>query len=157
MARSEFASRFSNSRNTGCTIRMLAGMGLGEKKLTTKLKRVCFADSWLDHPPPPPLFHYYYFDFLLTFHLLFETRFASLNTAQSVSDVLGMKFSGPIKTGSAGFPIESLRWTIANVTRGEHVVYKLMSVDNASVLVEEDCYAIGWSDHHLKCYLTTQG
>ena len=88
----------------------------------------------------------------------FPLRFASLNTAQSISDVLGMKFSGPIKTGSAGYPIESLRWTIANVSRGEHVVFKLVSVDNASVLVEEDCYAIGWSDHHLKkCYLTTQG
>ena len=59
MARSEFASRFSNSRNTGCTIRMLAGMGLGEKNLTTKLKRVCFADSWYHPLPPshyPPIF-----------------------------------------------------------------------------------------------------
>ena len=68
-----------------------------------------------------------------------------------------MKFSGPIKTGSAGFPLESLRWTIANVERGEHVVFKLVSVGNAPVLVEEDIYAIGWSDHHLKSYLTTHG
>ena len=104
MARSEFASRFANSRNTGCTVRMLAGMGLGGKNLTTKLKRVCFADSWFDHPPLSPLFSSYKFDFFLTFHLLFVTRFASLNTAQSISDVLGMKFSGPIKTGSAGVP-----------------------------------------------------
>ena len=59
MARSEFASRFANSRNTGCTVRMLAGMGLGEKNLT-KLKRVCFANSWYY----PPLF-------FLTIHLHF--------------------------------------------------------------------------------------
>ena len=75
----------------------------------------------------------------------------------SISDTLGMNFTGPIKTGSAGFPIDALRWTIAKVSRGEHVVFKLVSVDNASVLVEEECYAIGWSDHHLKCYLTTHG
>ena len=52
MARLEFASRFANSRNTGCTVRMLAGMGLGENSLTTKLKRVAFGDSWFDHPLP---------------------------------------------------------------------------------------------------------
>ena len=48
MARAEFAKRFKDSRNTGCTVRMLAGMGLGEKNLPIddKLKRVCFADSW---------------------------------------------------------------------------------------------------------------
>jgi len=68
-----------------------------------------------------------------------------------------MVFTGPIKTGSAGFPLDCLRWTIANVNRGEHVVFKLVSVDNATVLVEDGCYAIGWSDHHLKCYLTTHG
>ena len=59
MARLEFASRFANSRNTGCTVRMLAGMGLGENNLTVKLKRVCFADSWFDHPPPPPILSSY--------------------------------------------------------------------------------------------------
>ena len=50
MARAEFSHRFKDSRNTGCTVRMLAGVGLGEKNLPEKLKRVCFADSWYAYP-----------------------------------------------------------------------------------------------------------
>ena len=50
MARAEFSHRFKDSRNTGCTVRMLAGMGLGEKNLPDKPKRVCFADSWYAYP-----------------------------------------------------------------------------------------------------------
>ena len=90
-------------------------------------------------------------------YFLFYSRFASFNTAESLSTLLGLKFTGPIKTAHAGFPIETLRWTIAKADRGTHDVLKLMTVDPMTVTMEEDVYAIGWSDHHLKCYLTTHG
>jgi hypothetical protein len=57
-------------------------------------------------------------------------------------------FCGPVKTAHKYFPIDPLRFTLAEMRRGEHVVMQCN---------EEKLWAIGWHDHHYKCYVTTHG
>ena len=50
--------------------------------------------------------------------------------------------------GHDDFSIEAMRWTLATLKRGQHVVLKN---------VDAGVYAVGWSDYHYKCYITTHG
>ena len=77
-----------------------------------------------------------------------DSWFASMNTAVALKEKLGVHFCGPIKTAHADFPAEALRWALVGKERGSHVVFK----DK-----DRDLWAIGWSDHHYKLYLTTHG
>ena len=60
----------------------------------------------------------------------------------------GIHFTGPVKMGSGGFPINEMRWQLSTMERGEHIVLKLAG---------KDIWAVGWHDHHYKCYITTHG
>jgi hypothetical protein len=105
---------------TACTVRLFDKIGITEKQNENK-KRCVFADSW----------------------------FASVETALAVRKELGLEFTGPIKTAHKHFPIEHLRWTLTEMQKGEHIVFKCNE--------EENLWAIGWRDHHYKCYITTHG
>jgi len=56
----------------------------------------------------------------------------------------GIHFTGPVKMGSGGFPINEMRWQLSTMERGEHIVLKLAG---------KDIWAVGWHDHHYKCYI----
>jgi hypothetical protein len=101
---------------------MLSKMGMNETNLADdkKLERVVVADSW----------------------------FASRKTAIALCDILGIHFTGPIKTATKGFPIEALRWCLVGTDRGTHVIFKERQADR---------WAVGWHDIHFKCYITTHG
>ncbi len=64
MRRKAFVDEYGAT--TACTVRMLNQMGMSETNLEMKLKRVVTADSW----------------------------FASLKTAKTVKNILGMEFTG---------------------------------------------------------------
>jgi hypothetical protein len=67
----------------------------------------------------------------------------------ALREELGVHFTGPVKTATANFPIEQMRHTLATMNRGEHIVLKCIDVPNL--------WAVGWHDHHYKCYVTTHG
>jgi hypothetical protein len=69
--------------------------------------------------------------------------------ALALRNELGLHFTGPVKTATASFPIEIMRHTLAKMTRGDHIVLKCLDVP---IL-----WAVGWHDHHYKCYVTTHG
>jgi hypothetical protein len=77
-----------------------------------------------------------------------DSWFAGRNTAKALMEELNLHFTGPVKTSTRGFPMDALHWTVSEKERGEHVVFY-----NA----EDNLYAIGWNDHHYKCYVTTHG
>ena len=107
---------------TACTVRLLDNMGLKENLVVgDRPWRRVYADSW----------------------------FASLETALALRNELGVHFTGPIKTATKGFPIEAMRWTLATMNRGAHIVMKCLDHDGI--------WAIGWHDVHFKCYVTTNG
>jgi hypothetical protein len=101
---------------------MLHKMGLAETSLPLdkKLKRRVTADSW----------------------------FASRKTVNACKEELGTEFTGPVKTATRGFPAEAMRWTLADMERGNHVVFKEEG---------KNLWAVGWVDVHYKLYLTTHG
>ena len=103
-------------------LRMLHKMGLAETSLPVdkKLKRRVTADSW----------------------------FASRKTVNACKEELGTEFTGPVKTATRGFPAEAMRWTLADMERGDHVVFKEEG---------KNLWAVGWVDVHYKLYLTTHG
>jgi hypothetical protein len=105
---------------TACTVRLLDNMQVRATNIEGK-KRCVFADSW----------------------------FASVETALAVRTELGCDFTGPIKTAHKYFPLEHIRWTLSEMKRGEHVVFKCNE--------EENLWAIGWHDNHYKAYITTHG
>jgi hypothetical protein len=120
MRRTKFSD--DHPATTACTLRMLSKMGMNEKNLAddNKLERVVVADSW----------------------------FASRKTAIALDGILGVHFTGPIKTATTGFPIEALRWCLLGTDRGTHVIFKEKKADR---------WAVGWHDIHFKCYITTHG
>jgi hypothetical protein len=77
-----------------------------------------------------------------------DSWFASVETALALKAELGLHFTGPIKTAHKYFPLDEMRWTLSHMKRGEHLVMKCN---------EEEMWAVGWHDHHYKCYLTTHG
>ncbi len=74
---------------------------------------------------------------------------ASVKTVLALRETLGLHFTGPIKTATANFPIDIMRATLAKMKRGEHIVLKCEDVANL--------WAVGWHDHHFKCYVTSHG
>jgi hypothetical protein len=74
--------------------------------------------------------------------------FASVETALALNKELGCHFTDPIKTAHKYYPLDEMRWALSNMRRGEHLVLQCN---------EEEMWAVGWHDHHYKCYLTTHG
>ena len=109
------------SATTACTLRLCDALSLNELHEVPPLARCIYADSW----------------------------FASVKTVLALRTHLGLHFTGPIKTATANYPIEAMRFTLAKMTRGENITLKCLDVPN--------CWAVGWHDHHYKCYVTTHG
>jgi hypothetical protein len=78
-----------------------------------------------------------------------DSWFASVSTALALRQHLGIHLTGSIKTAHKNFPIEPIRHTLAKMNRGDHITLKCDDVDNL--------WALGWHDHHFKCYVTTHG
>jgi hypothetical protein len=120
MARKKWCQTYKAT--TACTVRLIDKMGLRESLLVgERPSRRVYADSW----------------------------FASVETAIALRREMGVHFTGPIKTATKEFPIEAMRWTLADMNRGEHIVLKCVD--------HENLWAIGWHDVHYKCYVTTNG
>jgi hypothetical protein len=77
-----------------------------------------------------------------------DSWFASVKTALALCQHLGLHFIGPIKTAHSQFPLERMRFTLSKLKRGDHIVLECEG---------KDMWAIGWRDHHFKCYVTTHG
>ena len=77
-----------------------------------------------------------------------DSWFAGRTTAKALMDELGLHFTGPVKTNTRGFPMDALRWCVSEEERGGHVVFHNEA---------ENLWAVGWNDHHYKCYITTHG
>ena len=125
MARVKHTNKYKAT--TACTVRMVDKMGLKEIPVNAETdylnhgkKRCIYADSW----------------------------FASVETALACKNDFGWHFCGPVKTAHKYFPLDPIRFTLAEMSRGEHVVFKCN---------EDKLWAIGWHDHHYKCYVTTHG
>jgi hypothetical protein len=78
-----------------------------------------------------------------------DSWFASVATVLALRTHLGLDFTGPVKTAHSNFPIEAIRFTLSKMKRGDFIVLKCTDVENL--------WAIGWHDHHFKCYITTHG
>ena len=78
-----------------------------------------------------------------------DSWFASLKTVLALRTELGLHFTGPIKTATTNFPIEAMRFTLSKLKRGDNIVLKCVELPNV--------WAVGWHDHHYKCYITTHG
>jgi hypothetical protein len=78
-----------------------------------------------------------------------DSWFASVSTVLALRAHLGLHFSGPVKTAHKNYPIEAIRHTLSKMQRGEHITLKCEEVENL--------WAIGWHDHHFKCFVTTHG
>ena len=85
----------------------------------------------------------------LKFSERWNSWFASVKTVLALRNELGVHFTGPVKTATSNYPIEPMRHTLAKMNRGEHIVFKCLDVPNL--------WAVGWHDHHFKCYITTHG
>ena len=107
---------------TATTVRLASKGGLDESNLREedKVMRVLVGDSW----------------------------FASHETAEALLKELQVLFVGNVKTATAKFPIQQLRWDLAETARGDHVVYELQGSDE---------FAVGWNDHHFKTFIATGG
>ena len=120
MARKKWCQQYKAT--TACTVRLIDKMGLRETLIVgERPARRVYADSW----------------------------FASVETALALRNEMGVHFTGPIKTATKEFPIEAMRWTLAAMNRGSHIVMKCID--------HENLWAIGWHDVHFKCYVTTNG
>ncbi len=78
-----------------------------------------------------------------------DSWFASVATVVALRTHLGLAFTGPVKTAHSNFPIEAMRFTLSKLQRGDFIVSKCHDVPNL--------WAVGWHDHHFKCYITTHG
>ena len=61
-----------------------------------------------------------------------------------------------MKTAHAGFPIDALRFTLATMDRGDHVVMWEMDDEEGRDLWT-GLWALGWHDHHYKTFITNTG
>jgi hypothetical protein len=101
--------------------------------------RLCNSSNLSEEHEVPPLARCVYAD----------SWFASLKTVLALRTELGLNFTGPIKTATTNFPIEAMRCTLSKLKRGDHIVLKCVELPNV--------WAVGWHDHHYKCYITTHG
>ena len=72
-------------------------------------------------------------------------------TVEAVRKEMGCHVVGCIKTGHARFPIQAMRWTLAEMERGDHVVMEHEDEEGNKT------WAVGWSDVHYKTCVTTHG
>jgi hypothetical protein len=77
-----------------------------------------------------------------------DSWFCSCETQLALTEKFGHHTTGSVKTAQSLFPAEAARWTLKDVERGEHVVFKCD---------DEGAWAIGWSDVHFKLHLATCG
>jgi len=77
-----------------------------------------------------------------------DSWFCSYKTQLALQEKFGCHTIGSVKTAHALFPAEAARWTLKDLDRGEHVVFKCD---------DEDVWCIAWSDVHFKLYLATCG
>ena len=129
MARKKWCRNYKAT--TACTVRMIDKMGLREHESDLYDD----PDMWYKNQGQKRCVYA-------------DSWFASVETALALKKELGLHFTGPIKTAHKYYPIDELRWALSHMRRGEHVVLKCN---------EEEMWAIGWHDHHYKCYLTTHG
>jgi hypothetical protein len=76
-----------------------------------------------------------------------DSWFASVATVLASRTHFGLDFAGPVKTVHANFPIEAIRFTLSKMRPFDFIVLKCNDVPKL--------WAIGWHDHHFKCYITT--
>jgi hypothetical protein len=115
MARKKWCRQYKAT--TACTVRLIDKMGLRENMLVgDRPHRRVYADSW----------------------------FASVETALALRNEMGFHFTGSIKPATRQFPIEAMRWTLAAMNRGAHIVLKCVD--------HEGLWAVGWHDVHYKCF-----
>jgi len=102
---------------TACTLRCLEESGHAQKDRRPEERepRTCGGDSW----------------------------FAGLRTTRACDDEFGIKFIGPVKTNTKGFPRDAIRHTLHGTPRGTHIVFEERDEHNEKTGV---C-AIGWNDH----------
>ena len=85
-----------------------------------------------------------------------DSWFASVRAARALPLLFDVRFIGNVKTAHAGFPIEALRFTLATMDRGEHVVmWEMEDEDGRDVWT--GLWALGWHDHHYKTFITNTG
>ena len=82
-----------------------------------------------------------------------DSWFAGLKTAEALQKEFGMRFLGPVKTNTAGFPIEVIRHTLHGTERGAHVVLEERDDEDEPT----GSYAVGWNDHFYKAWITNYG
>jgi hypothetical protein len=78
-----------------------------------------------------------------------DNWFASVTTILALREHLGLHFIGPVKTAHKKIPINAMRHTFSKMKRGDNITLKCEDVENLG--------AVGWHDHHFKCYMTTHG
>jgi hypothetical protein len=119
MARKKWRRKYKAT--TACIVRLIDKLDMFEGDMELPPKRRFFADSW----------------------------FASVETVLALRNEMGVHFTGPIKTATKGFPIDAMRWTLASMKRGDHIVLKCRDYPYL--------WTIGWHDIHYKCFVTTSG
>ena len=127
MARKKWCREYKAT--TACTVRLLEKLGTKEVEDEHNISR------WLENRGKKRCVYA-------------DSWFASVETALALKKELGLHFTGPIKTAHKYYPLTEMRWTLSRMKRGEHIVMKCN---------EEEMWAVGWHDHHYKCYLTTHG
>jgi hypothetical protein len=127
MARQKWCREYKAT--SACTVRLLDKMGTKELEDENNISR------WLENRGKKRCVYA-------------DSWFASVETALALKKELGLHFTGPIKTAHKYYPLNEMRWTLSRMKRGEHIVMKCN---------EEEMWAVGWHDHHFKCYLTTHG
>ena len=125
MARKQYHQQYGAT--TSCTLRCFKESGFAEahRRPEERGQRAGIGDSW----------------------------FAGLKTIEALDKEFGMRFLGPVKTNTSGFPIEAIRHTLHGTTRGASVVMEERNDEDKPTGV----YAIGWNDHWYKAWVTNYG
>jgi hypothetical protein len=112
---------------TACTLRCLEEPGCAQKDRRPEERepRTCGGDSW----------------------------FAGLRTTRARDDEFGIKFVGPVKTNTKGFPRDAIRHTLHGTPRGTHIVFEERDEHDEKT----GMHAIGWNDHWCKWFITNYG
>ena len=66
---------------------------------------------------------------------------------------LGLRYIGPVKTNTSGFPQEAIRHTLHGSERGTSVFFREMDDDGEPT----NRVAVGWNDHWYKGFITNFG
>jgi hypothetical protein len=82
---------------------------------------------------------------------IIDSWFENMTTVEAVRKEMGCCVAGCIKTGHARFPIQAMRWTLAEMERGDHMVMEHEDEEGNKT------WAMEWSDVHCKALVTTHG